>query len=159
MQYTPCMSPAFAKNRVVSICLLHLFVWIFLSNNLTVFTSSTQMSTKEDEMTMSKSLSLVSVKSVSEVFRCGFSPPPYRQNDNRTWGLSQNTRSVLFPPHAQMLGAWCFPRHSLASRAATHVHTCNPAAVENTVASTVVHKLLPHCEHVIYYTVIFLKAR
>lgn len=60
---------------------------------------------------------------------------------------------------AQTLGARHFPRHSLASHAATHVHTCNPAAVENTVASTVVHKLLPHCEHVIHYTVIFFKKK
>lgn len=54
------------------------------------------------------------------------------------------------------VGGQHFPqRHSLASHEATHIHTCNPAAVENTVASTVVRKLQPHCKHVIHYTVWF----
>lgn len=49
------------------------------------------------------------------------------------------------------VGSQHFPWHSLASHEVTRIHTCNPAALENTVASEVVHKLQPHCKHVIHY--------
>lgn len=118
--------------------LLHLSVWMCLSRMCLIASPSRMpISTPQGLDDNSEIAAVWFLSKLSVKFSDVNCPYPHAHRTVTWYEVCLKTQGVFHFPLCVNLESQRLSRHSFASHEATHIHTCNPAAVENIVASIV----------------------